>query len=391
MTDWRRSLDHARPVVGYVRAIFVRLFDQSGKANKGLTVGLGLVVGGACVLGVPELRAVFPAGIDLEIPLRAASHWASGGQAYPPSAMLVQGGPDLPYLYPPFLLPLLAPIATLPRETVTGLWLILCFMCAVWTCRRLAIPWLAVPFVLAWPPFAEGLITGNVQIISFAAFVALLYEPVDGAPRQRKFLPQRDALNGILAGAVGVLKTTQFLPVLYLARRRLRAALLGVAILGVVALATLPLTGLQIYGDWLSQLQRAADPAWAIGGVALGHLVGIPDSIPIAVGIALALAIRGRDSAAWLGIALIVGTPSVHGYIFLFLLPGLLTIRRDVAIPVAALFIGVYHGVAWWMALVFVAYFLIAMSRWRGLRIVGHEPAAPLPASAPVLDLPGQA
>lgn len=391
MTDWRRSLDRARPVVDYGRAIFDRLFNQSGKANKALTVGLGLVVGGACVLGVPELRAVFPAGIDLEIPLRAASHWASGVQAYPPSAMLVQGGPDLPYLYPPFLLPLLAPIAALPRETVTGLWLILCFMCAVWTCRRLAIPWLAVPFVLAWPPFAEGLITGNVQIISFAAFVALLYEPVDGALRQRKFLPQRDALNGILAGAVGVLKTTQFLPVLYLARRRFRAAFLGVVFLGVVALATLPLTGLQIYGDWLSQLQRASDPAWTIGGVALGHRFGIPDAIPIAVGIALALAIRGRDSAAWLGIALILATPSVHGYTFLFLLPGLLTIRRDVAIPVAALFIGVYHGVAWWMAFVFVVYFLIAMSRWRGMRFVGHEPAAPLPASAPVLDPTGQA
>jgi Glycosyltransferase family 87 len=373
----RHSLDHGRRLLGRGWATLVRLFDQRGKANKGLTVGLGILVGGACVLGVSELIAVFPAGIDLEIPLRAASHWASGSQAYPPSAMLVQSGPDLPYLYPPFLLPFLAPIAALPRDTVTGVWLILCFMCAVWTCRRLAIPWLAVPFVLAWPPFAEGLITGNVQIISFAAFVALLYEPVDGALRQRTFLPQRDALNGVLAGAVGVLKTTQLLPVLYLARRRFRAAFLGVAVLGTVALATLLLTGLDIYGDWLSQLQRAADPAWTIGGVALGHRVGIPDSIPIAIGIVLALVVRGKDSAAWLGIALIVATPSVHGYTFLFLLPGLLTIRRDVAIPVAALFIGVYHGFAWWMAFVFVVYFLVAMIRWPRLRAVGAEPADP--------------
>ena len=146
------------------------------------------------------------------------------------------------------------------------------------------------------------------------------------------------------------------------------------AVLAAVALATLPLTGLQIYGDWLSRLQRASDPAWTIGGVALGHRIGIPDSIPIAIGIFLALAVRGRDSAAWLGIALIVATPSVHGYTFLFLLPGLLTIRRDVAIPVAALFVGVYQGFAWWTALVLVVYFLIAMTHWPWLRMIGPEP-----------------
>src|ERR1035437_8732650 len=65
----------------------------------------------------------------------------------------------------------------------TGLWLILCAAAAVWTCRRLGIPWLAVPCVMAWPPFSEALVTGNVQVLSFAAFVALLYEPADGGTR----------------------------------------------------------------------------------------------------------------------------------------------------------------------------------------------------------------
>jgi hypothetical protein len=355
------------------------VFDQESIANKRLVAVLGLLVGMACVLDIPELRLFWPTGIDLEIPLRAASHWASGGQAYPPSAMAIQAGPDLPFLYPPYLLPLLAPIAALPRDAVIAVWLTLCFFVAVWTCRRLAIPWLAIAFVLAWPPFAEGLITGNIQILSFAAFVALLYEPARGAMRQRTLLPDGDAPNGIVAAAVGVCKITQLLPVLYLARRRFRAAALGVGALAVVCLVTLPLTGLAIYGDWLAQLQRAASPAWTLGGVAIGRRVGIPDALFAVVGIVMALSVRGRDSASWLGIALLVATPSVHGYTFLFLLPGLLTVRRDIAIPIAALFIGVYHAEAWWLAAALVAGLLIAMTRWPWLRVAEPD-AAQLPS-----------
>ena len=361
--------------LGRGRAAFAELFDQRGRWNRRLTVGLAVIVGVACVIGLPELFGAFPAGIDLEIPLRAASHFSSGGQAYPASAMLVEKGPDLPYLYPPFLLPLLTPIAALPRGAVTGTWLILGAMCAVWTCRRLAIPWPAVPFVLAWPPFAEGLITGNSQIFAFAAFVALVYEPADGTLRTRSFLPARDALNGVLAAAVGALKVTQLLPVLFLARRRFKAAVIGLAALGAVVVVTLLLTGISIYGDWLAQLQRAADPNWTVGGVALGRRLGVPDLILAAFGIALALSVRGRDAVAWLGIALLIATPSVHGYTFLFLLPGLLTIRRDWAILLATLFLGVYHAIGWWMACLLVAYFLIASSRWAWLRSVD----APLP------------
>ena len=350
------------------RAALKRLFDQRDAWNRLLVIGLGLVAGTAYLLGLPELIGVFPAGIDFEIPMRAAAHWSSGAAVYPPSAMFVQTGPDLPYLYPPFLLPLLAPVAALPRPTVTGLWLILCILCAIWTCRRLAIPWLAVPFVLAWPPFAEGLITGNSQILAFAAFVAFLYEPIGAELRPKELRPARDALNGVLAAAVGALKATQLLPILYLARRRFRAAAIGVMALGAVAAAMLPWTGISIYGDWLAQLERAADPSWTIGGVAVGRLLHIPDLALAAAGIAIALAARGRDAGVWLGIALLIATPSVHGYTFLFLLPGLLTIRRDYAIVLSTLFLGVYHGVAWWVAFVIVVYLLVASARWTWLR-----------------------
>ena len=366
----RRGPTRERDLLRRGRSWGTRLVDQRGIANKRLTIALAIVVGGLAVVGIPDLRAAFPLGIDLEIPLRAATHWLSGAPVYPPSAMLVESGPDLPYLYPPFLLPLLSPLTSLPRPPLIDVWLILCLLTAVWTCRRLGIPWIAVPCLLAWPPFAEGLLVGNVQILLFAAFVAVFYEPGEGAPEQRdlRSRPGHDLLNGILAALVGALKITQALPTLYLARRRIRAAVLGVAAIGALALVTLPLTGVQIYWDWLAQLQRAADPAWTIGGVAVGHRLGIPDVIPIALGIVLALVVRGRDSAAWLGIALIIATPSVHGYTFLFMLPAMLTIRRDLAIPIGVLFLGVYHGYAWWMAFMFVVYLLVASSRWQWLR-----------------------
>jgi hypothetical protein len=369
--DRGRLADVTRAVAARGRAILVELLDQRREGNRRLTLVLAAILGLACLGGLPEMIATFPAGIDLEIPLRAASHFAAGGQAYPASAMLVEKGPDLPYLYPPFLLPFLAPIAALPRGPVTGAWLVLCVLCAVWTCRRLAVPWPAVPFVLAWPPFSEGLITGNIQILAFTAFVALMYEPPQGGLRERTFRPARDAANGLLAAAIGALKVAQLLPVLYLARRRFRAAFIGLAVLGAVAVAMLPFTGIAIYHDWLAQLQRAADPSWDVAGVALGRRLGIPDLALTALGVAIALSVRGRDAVAWLGIALLIATPSVHGYTFLFLLPGLLTIRRDWTILIASLFLGVYHGIAWWMACLLVVYFLIASSRWEWLRASG--------------------
>jgi len=364
----RRRFADARLAVARGGAFPDGLFEQGSPANTHLTLGLGIILGALCLIAGRYLILEFPAGIDFEIPLRAASRWVAGGEPYPPSAMLVTGGPDLPFLYPPYLLPFLAPIAGLPRDFVTGLWLILCVAVGVWTCRRLSIPWLAVPCVLAWPPFSEGLITGNVQILSFAAFVALLYEPADGRARYRMFLPSHDALNGLLAAAVGVLKVAQMLPVLYLLRRRRRAALIGVAALAGLTIALLPLTGVSVYGDWLAQLRRAADPSWTIGGVALGRSIGLPDVALVACGIALALSVRGRDAVAWLGIAMLVATPSVHGYTFLFLVPGLLAIRRDFSFVIAAMYLGNYHTDTWWLGWLLVVGCLVAANRWPSLR-----------------------
>lgn len=358
----------ARTFINGFRSGAAGLFRQGSRANSTLTICLGLLLGVACLIAGRHMIAEFPAGIDLEIPLRAASRWMAGGEPYPPSAMLVKGGPDLPYLYPPYLLPLIAPFTGLPRDVVTAVWLALCAILAAWTCRRLGIPWLVIPCVLAWPPFSEGLVTGNVQILSFAAFVALLYEPVAGVARQRALVPARDVLNGCLAAAVGALKVAQSLPLLYLLGRRWRSAVLGSAVLAMLALAMLPFTGSAVYGEWLAQMGRAADPTWTVGGVAFGRTFGLPDVLLAGCGLAIALAARGRDSAAWLGIGLLVATPSVHGYTFLFLIPTLITMRRDLSFVVAAMYLGNYHTETWWPGFLLAVGCLLAANRWPSLR-----------------------
>ena len=344
------------------------LLDQHSHANRILTLGIAAFVGAQCLIELPDLFRAFPIGIDFEIPLRAAARWAAGGQPYPAWAMLVQGGPDMPYLYPPFLLPVYALVAEAPRALATGLWLSAGVGAAVWSCRRLGIPWLAIPVVLAWPPFAEGLISGNVQIWSFAAFVALFYEPDGPSVAQRALVPARDVANGVLSAAVYVFKVTQALPALYLARRRPVAAAAGVGAIALLALAMLPLTGVGVYFDWLAQLTRASDPNWTIGGVGLGKLIGVPSTLLVAAAVAIALLARGRDSAAWLGIALLLAAPSIHGHAFLYLLPGIMTVRRDLSLLLAGMFVGVYHGFAWWLAVLMVAYLLVAGMRWARLR-----------------------
>ena len=382
--DLGRRLGDARRAITRSPAIVAGLFEQGSIANKRLTLGLGMILGLLCLIAGRYMVLEFPAGIDFEIPLRAASRWVAGGQPYPPSAMLVTGGPDLPFLYPPYVLPLLAPITGLPRDFATGLWLILGAAAAVWTCRRLGIPWPAVPCVMAWPPFSEALVTGNVQILSFAAFVALFYEPADGFARYRTFRPSHDALNGVIAAAVGVLKVAQMMPVLYLLRRRRRAAVIGVGALAALTIVSLPLTGVAVYGDWLAQLRRAADPGWTIGGVALGRSIGLPDIVLVVCGIALALSVRGRDSVAWLGIAMLVATPSVHGYTFLFLVPGLLAIRRDFSFVIAAMYLGNYHTDTWWLGWLLVVGCLIAANRWPWLRAAVAATQGPRAGGSPV-------
>jgi hypothetical protein len=355
------------------------VLDASTPSNRQLTRGLAALLLLVIATSIGAFLAWVPA-CDLEIPLRAVDRWTAGGQPYLASSFTIIDGPGLPFLYPPWLLPLLTPLAALPRIPVLAVWLVLGAIVAIWTCRRLSVPWVAVPLVLAWPPFLEGLVAGNIQIWQFAAFVALFYvrgERWQLKPRELGSDVKRDTSDGLLAAGVGAFKYTQLLVLPWLLLKRPRAAIIGGVALAAIIVAMLPFTGIQLYWDWFDQLGRAADPNWLLAGAPLAFVIGRPLSL-VASGLAVvgALLVRGRDSGAWVGIALLVAAPSIHGYGMLFLLPALLTIRRDVALALAFLICG-YNIYGWWIAIALAGITLLASNRWPALR-------APAPTPGPV-------
>ncbi len=366
-----------------VRAVF----DQSGPANRQLTRALALLLVFVIIISLPAFLAWMP-GTDLEIPLRAASRWSDGGTPYVASSFAETSGTGLPFLYPPFVLPVLSAIVGLPRPLVLGAWLVLLLAVAIWTCRRFSVPWAAVPLVLLWPPFMEGLVAGNVQVLQLAAFVALFFvpgRPWEARPRSWTRAGENDragrwgddARYGLYAAAIGAVKSTQLLALVWLLRLRPRAAIIGGATLAAVALAMLPFTGLALYRDWMDQLGRAADLSWAPAGAPLDFMIGRPLAL-VAAGLAVGAMffVRGRDAGAWVGIAMLVAAPSLHGYGMLLLLPTLLILRRDIAITLAIL-IARYNPYSWWISIGIAAACLAASKVYPALRAqaqLAHEP-----------------
>jgi hypothetical protein len=346
--------------------------DPAGRPDRLLRAGLWAMTGIAVAVAVRDLLTLYPIGADVEIALRAADRWLAGGQPYLASSFQAPAGPDLPFLYPPFVLPFLGPLALLPRAVAIVGWMLIGVIVAARTCRRLGIPWQWVPLVLLWPPFFEGLLSGNVQVILFAAYVGLLFKaPAEGAafhPVERVAHENvRPAwVDGLLAVANGAIKPSQAHPWILILRRRPTAAVLGLATVGVIAVVSLPLTGLNLWFDWLAQLARASDPAWILGGA------GLARGLPAGVGLALAAAtmvaaffLPRHRAAAWLGILMIVGSPSLRMFGLLMLLPAMLVVRREVAL-VAALCIASYTLLGLWLGVALVSAALAAATRWPG-------------------------
>lgn len=310
----------------------------------------------------------YAVGVDLEIPLRAAGRWVAGGQPYLSSAFTNQGGATQPFLYPPYVLPLLAPLTQLPRAVVLVPWLGLLVAVAFATCRTLGVPARWIPAVLVWPPFAEPLIGGNVQILLFAAFVALYWSSSHGGVGRDIADPtERDSRIGLKAGAIMFLKIGQFQPLLHVGRWRWKAAMLAVAMAGGFAFVTLPLVGPEAWGDWLEQLLRATNGDWLLGGFALPRLlpgIGLVISAMACLGV---LFLRTRDAGAAIGILSVIGAPSLYIFGLLFILPAMLRVRREVAL-VAAILVATYTYAGAWAAVVLVALAYAAASRLPALR-----------------------
>lgn len=123
-----------------------------------------VLVGGGTLAGM--IARGEAGGADARAYWAAVRIWLNGGDPYNPS------GPFMPYVYPPWMLPLFAPWALLPWEVAWFAWRgatigLLAWMVA-WAYRRRHLETALVLAVLAFP-FGANLDTGNVNILLAAA------------------------------------------------------------------------------------------------------------------------------------------------------------------------------------------------------------------------------
>ncbi len=310
-------------------------------------------------------------GVDIEIPLRAADRWLAGGQPYLPQAFVTGSGATLPFLYPPAVLPVFAILSWLPRTPLLWAFVAVMLAAAVVASRRLRIPWVWIPLVLLYRPFLEGIVHANLTILTFLAFVILFYRrsgsPWRADPRDVSRPDEPEVEIGALATFIGAVKVSQPHAWLFVLHYRWRAAAIGALAVAAVVILTLPFTGTQLWFDWTDQLRRAGNPAWAAGGFAMSRY--LPPLVAFIVALACVVAVwfvPRRDGAPWVGILSTVGALSLHQFGLLFLIPGMLMIRLEIAL-VAACLIATHTSRGSWagILLITVAY---AASRFAPIR-----------------------
>ena len=300
----------------------------------------------------------YPFSVDLEIPLRAAERWLAGGDPYLASAFSSPPGATQPFLYPPYVLAMVAPLTLAPRLVVQVVWLAVCIVSFAFFARRLAFPIWSWLIVATWPPVLEPLIGGNVQLVIGALF-AWIFWTGEGS---RPFVPlERDLSSphergrriGVVAALSSSVKVSQPQAWLYVARRLPMAALLGASLVAVLAALSILITGLNLWLDWFEQLRRATDPAWELGGIAIGRLVHplIGAVVTLASFLAILFWVPRRRAGAWVGLLAVVGSPSLHLFGLIFLIPAMLVIRRELALIAAILvatttYEGTWAGIA---------------------------------------------
>ena len=317
---------------------------------------------------------------DLGIYLDAGEHFRDGSAVYMQAPLTVQpvDRTNDPFLYPPVTLPFFGALSVLPLELVRALWVGGSLGLGLLALRLIGLPhrWLvAAPL---WPPLFQGLWVGNVAVPALALYAI---GPWVGA--------------GLLLGAV--FKPYTSLAALWLvgARRWLQIAA-GVGAMLLLTAATVPLTGLSLWTDWLSALdayQTSQQTLLAFYGF------GLPRFVPFALYAALAVAAvvvalraRGTESLARLGTATVVASPSLFGHGLLMAVPSMLALRSP-WLWLAIGFLSTPDGLQWWLAVVVVAasWALPAMRRATASGRAAPEPLHPLRATqSPWPDFPAE-
>lgn len=236
---------------------------------------------------------------DLSLYLDAASKALGGTSPYLTTSTLPVPDPEkLPFVYPPFTLPLFELLAIIPRPLADALWIggsVIAVVSAFWLLGVRG-RWLLV--LIAWPATAVGLAVGNV-----ASFTFLLY------------------VLGFRLGAAlvlsGIFKVQSIIPGLWLIReRRWRELALGFGIIAILAIISLPVVGLETWFSWPNGVRLFAELAASlppVQGLSLARSQGPTLTIGITVlAIGFALLRRGRNSLAQFGLASVVGSPTLY-------------------------------------------------------------------------------
>ena len=334
------------------------------RANNLLRFGLLVVVGLVSAWAFTWNHGAYNFARDIDIPLQAADRWLAGSTPYVASDF----APDSllpPFMYPPFVLPIVAPLSLLPRTVVDVAWVALLVVAACWTLRTLGIRAIGWPLVFIWPPLAEAVFAGNVQVLLAGALVALYYRR-PAVPREVTDPRANPGRIALLSTVMPAIKIGQFHAWLHVLRRRPRAALLGAAVVAALAARDASAAG----GNRVDGVVRPA----AQGGrprLALRRLQPGPPApyLGYAVVISAAFAVlvvKGPRAGALIGALMVVGAPSLYLSGTLMLLPALVTIRREIALIGAALIAtSTYAGA--WLGILIVAVAISAAGRSPGL------------------------
>ena len=170
---------------------------------------------------------------DLHLYLAAGAAALKGISPYLSAPLTSIPPPEqLPFVYPPFTLPLFALLASLPRPIVELVWVAASIAAVGGAFWLIGVRgrWLLV--LMAWPITLQGIAVGNVA--SFGFFLYALGFQV-----------------GTALVLSGMFKIQSLIPSLWLIReRRWRQLIVGVAIIGVLALASVPIVGLSTWAAW---------------------------------------------------------------------------------------------------------------------------------------------
>jgi hypothetical protein len=301
-----------------------------------------------------DVASVWTQGIrDIEIYLKAGVRWLGGAPVYmqvpldvPPADLS-----NYPFLYPPVTLPLFGALGALLEPLAVGIWLTASLGALIVGLRRVGLRWRWCFVLLLWPPIVQGLWVGNVAIPLFVFFAVAPWRPA--------------------ALAVGpVFKVYSGIAALWLLRRNhWRELVVAIAAGIAIAAASLLIVNVRLWSEWLVGLQVYQESQRLLPnlyGFGLARYIPFAAFAAIAV-VVLILALRAagrRDQLARLGVATVVGSPSLFSHGFLVALPALF--RLDTAWFWLAFGItACAPGPAWFaaVAIVVVSWFVPSMRK----------------------------